>query len=145
MIDRNVISTWSSGTGGAGIIGALSYASLTSIGISPVNTMLIMLSVPVLEALVFWILLRSPSDTSIDHVSDSRATSITASTVEIKDVQTAVEITKNNLDDEDKPLTTFASKLRYVPSLFKYMVPLALVYLLEYFINQGLVSCVCLS
>lgn len=99
-----------------------------------------MLAVPLIEALTFWILLRRPYVSGPEQISVSRATSITVSTVEIKDLQTAVEITKSNLDDEDKPLTTLASKLRYVPSLFKYMIPLALVYFLEYFINQGMVS-----
>jgi hypothetical protein len=47
---RNVISTWSSGTGGAGILGATSYAGLTALGLSAVNSLLLMLVVPVLMA-----------------------------------------------------------------------------------------------
>jgi hypothetical protein len=47
---RNVISTWSSGTGAAGILGASSYAALTAIGLSAVNSLLVMLVVPVLMA-----------------------------------------------------------------------------------------------
>lgn len=35
---------------------------------------------------------------------------------------------------------TVGEKLRLVPGLLKYMIPLGLVYLFEYFINQGLVS-----
>lgn len=31
-------------------------------------------------------------------------------------------------------------KLKIIPSLFKYMTPVALVYVAEYVINQGLVS-----
>lgn len=133
-----MISTWSSGTGGAGIIGALSYASLTSFGVTPVNTMLIMLFVPVFEALIFWVLLRKPKSTV--ELVDSRTTSITASTAQITESQTTVDVSKDDLDDEEKPLCGVANKLRYVPSLFKYMLPLSLVYLFEYFINQGLVS-----
>ena len=34
----------------------------------------------------------------------------------------------------------FIEKLRSLPKLLKYMFPLASVYFLEYFINQGLVS-----
>ncbi|XP_017490141.1 PREDICTED: battenin-like, partial [Rhagoletis zephyria] len=37
---KNVVSTWSSGTGGAGVIGSLSYASLRALGVSPRDTML---------------------------------------------------------------------------------------------------------
>ena len=48
---RNVISTWSSGTGGAGIIGSLAYAGLTEphlAGLSPKTTLLVMLIAPAL-------------------------------------------------------------------------------------------------
>jgi len=41
---------------------------------------------------------------------------------------------------ESPPTLTIAEKLRIIPSLLMYMVPLGLVYLFEYFINQGLVS-----
>jgi len=47
---RNVISTWSSGTGAAGILGAGSYAGLTAVGLSAVNSLLLMLVVPALMA-----------------------------------------------------------------------------------------------
>jgi hypothetical protein len=47
---RDVISTWSSGTGAAGILGAGSYAGLTAAGLSAVNSLLVMLIVPVVMA-----------------------------------------------------------------------------------------------
>lgn len=47
---RNVISTWSSGTGAAGILGASSYAGLTALGLSAANSLLVMLVVPVVMA-----------------------------------------------------------------------------------------------
>jgi hypothetical protein len=47
---RNVISTWSSGTGAAGILGASSYAGLTSVGLTASNSLLVMLVVPVVMA-----------------------------------------------------------------------------------------------
>lgn len=46
----DVISTWSSGTGGAGVAGALTYALLTEkslLGLSPQNALFVMLVVPV--------------------------------------------------------------------------------------------------
>lgn len=120
-----MISTWSSGTGGAGIFGSFSYAALISIGVSPVATMLIMLSVPLIEGAAFWMLLRNPctipkrdSETEFNALPD--------------DQEAAVESKETKLSLSDK--------IRYVPSLFKYMIPLSLVYLFEYFINQGLVS-----
>lgn len=101
------------------------------------NTMLIMLSVPVFEGLIFWVLLRNPK--SIVGSVDSKTTSMAASTAQITDSQTTVDVSKDDLDDEEKPLYGVVNKLRYMPSLFKYMIPLSLVYLFEYFINQGLV------
>ena len=44
------MSTYSSGTGAAGVVGALSYASL-AIVLSPRNTLLVMITVPVLEGI----------------------------------------------------------------------------------------------
>ena len=45
---RSQVSTWSSGTGAAGVAGSLSYAGLTAIKVSPRTTLLIMLVVPCL-------------------------------------------------------------------------------------------------
>ncbi|KAM7356272.1 battenin-like [Cochliomyia hominivorax] len=109
--NKNVVSTWSSGTGAAGVIGSLSYATLRSFDISNRNTMLIMLIFPLLEALSFWLLLR-PIKPKL----------------------------KLNYSKELvlKKFEEFNEKIKYVKELLKYMVPLVLVYLFEYFINQGL-------
>ncbi|KER32056.1 hypothetical protein T265_01833 [Opisthorchis viverrini] len=48
----NCVSAWSSGTGAAGLIGALSYAALTSV-LSPETTLLLVTMVPVSLLLVF--------------------------------------------------------------------------------------------
>lgn len=85
--------------------------------------MLIMLSIPLLEGAAFWVLLRNPN-TIPKRDSDPRF--------------------RTSPDDQesgvacDKKLT-LGDKFRYIPTLLKYMIPLALVYLFEYFINQGLV------
>lgn len=137
-IYRNVISTWSSGTGGAGITGSLSYAAMIGAGLSPKTTLLIMLVSPVLEAIAFWGILRHNNHIYVsenDEKRDSKQESIGSA-------ETMTE--KEQLDSEQnggelEPLTDFKSKLRYAPKLLIYMVPLTLVYLLEYFINQGLV------
>lgn len=129
---RNVISTWSSGTGGAGIIGALSYASLIALGVTPVNTMLIMLSVPLIEGATFWILLRNPLSIPTNVSCEKLSTSCSS-----LDSQADVEC--GNKNEKVQPLT-LGEKIRFVPQLFTYMIPISLVYFLEYFINQGLVS-----
>ncbi|KAF6271347.1 CLN3 lysosomal/endosomal transmembrane protein, battenin [Rhinolophus ferrumequinum] len=57
---RAVISWWSSGTGGAGLLGALSYLGLTQAGLSPQHTLLSMLGVPALLLASYFFLLTSP-------------------------------------------------------------------------------------
>ncbi|XP_014467524.1 PREDICTED: battenin [Dinoponera quadriceps] len=113
---KEVISTWSSGTGGAGVIGAASYAGLTML-LNTENTLLLMLIVPVLQAITFWFILQHP-------------------------MHTRIPITKNGIDSQEQiikvPEKTFRDKLNLMPSVLKYMIPLGLVYFFEYFINQGL-------
>ncbi|XP_011698536.1 PREDICTED: battenin [Wasmannia auropunctata] len=116
QFSKQVISTWSSGTGGAGVIGAVSYAGLTTV-LSIEHTLLAMLAVPLLQAITFWLILAHPAHTKIP-------------------------ITKNGIDSQEQiikvPKKSFREKIGLVPSLLKYMIPLGLVYLFEYFINQGL-------
>uniref|UniRef100_A0A8C0D9Z1 Battenin n=1 Tax=Balaenoptera musculus TaxID=9771 RepID=A0A8C0D9Z1_BALMU len=57
---RAVISWWSSGTGGAGLLGALSYLGLTQAGLSPQHTLLSMLGIPALLLASYFLLLTSP-------------------------------------------------------------------------------------
>ncbi|PBC34382.1 battenin [Apis cerana] len=113
---KQVIATWSSGTGGAGIIGALSYASLTT-WLSNEDTLLLMLVVPIIQGITFWLVLVHPP-------------------------QSSIPITKNGIDSQEQiieiPRKSFKEKINLVPGLLKYMIPLGLVYLFEYFINQGL-------
>lgn len=116
QFSKQVISTWSSGTGGAGVIGALSYAGLTMV-LSIENTLLVMLIVPLLQAITFWGLLKHPAHSRIS-------------------------ITKNDVESQEQiikvPEKSIRDKIRLVPGLLKYMIPLGLVYFFEYFINQGL-------
>ncbi|XP_050450880.1 battenin [Cataglyphis hispanica] len=116
QFSNQVISTWSSGTGGAGVIGALSYAALTTV-LSIENTLLIMLIVPLLQAVAFWCVLKHPVHTRISIAKDG--------------VESREQIIK-------VPKKTIRDKINLMPGLLKYMVPLGLVYLFEYFINQGL-------
>lgn len=126
--DKDTISTWSSGTGAAGIIGALSYSLLRQIGLSSYNTLLIMIAVPITELIVYKTMLSSPRGT----------TSITESSIiDNGDENLPLINAQRNI-----PNTTlsFADKLAVIPYLFVYIIPLVLVYFFEYFINQGLVS-----
>ncbi|XP_049806347.1 battenin isoform X1 [Schistocerca nitens] len=138
----NPITAWSSGTGAAGVLGAGSYAGLTALGISPNDSLLIMLAVPAVMALSFWVLLERPSHSvnSVDtpgveefqsNVSIQSGTG--EGTVEVATVAEASAVADIAYENE-----SLKTKLKYIPSLLKYMVPLGTVYLFEYFINQGL-------
>lgn len=110
--------------GAATIIGSLSYASLIALGVSSVNTMLIMLSVPIIEAATFWILLRNPRRISQKSSELDSRNSVSDPEGRSKDVEYKM---------------SFSEKIRYIPSVLKYIIPMSLVFFSEYFINQGLV------
>ncbi|XP_044016322.1 battenin-like isoform X2 [Aphidius gifuensis] len=108
------ITAWSSGTGGAGIIGSISYAGLRMI-FNIETTILVMLIVPISEAIAFWLILVHPKDKIIiDYGVDSQ--------------EEIIKFPKKNLKQ----------KFELLPRLLVYAIPLGLVYLFEYFINMGL-------
>lgn len=84
--------------------------------------MLLMLSVPLIEGAAFWILLRNPT------------------AIPKKDSEASFQISPDEEYgvDGSSDKFTIGDKIRFVPTLLKYMLPLGLVYLFEYFINQGL-------
>ena len=50
----STVSAWSSGTGAAGLVGALSYTALTSLlHVSPRTSILILLFIPVIQAMSY--------------------------------------------------------------------------------------------
>ncbi|KAI4491237.1 hypothetical protein M0802_010333 [Mischocyttarus mexicanus] len=114
---KQVISTWSSGTGGAGLIGSLSYAGLAT-WLKTSDTLLLMLIVPCIQAVTFWFLLVHPSQKIIPSKKESTGS------------QDQMIIETSTI--------TFKDKINLVPGLLKYMIPLGLVYFFEYFINYGL-------
>lgn len=101
-----------------------------------------MIVVPAIEAVAFWGLLRRP--TSLPSASGSQEiTSTTDDTDhELTNSASDLENTRPALNDDEQPLIGLKNKIKYVPKLFKYMIPLTLVYFLEYFINQGLVRAI---
>ncbi|XP_031783320.1 battenin isoform X2 [Nasonia vitripennis] len=114
---KNVISTWSSGTGGAGVIGAASYMGLRYF-FTAADSLLLMLVVPIVQALTFWLIMTHP-EPNIALVVESGGIGSQEQIIEA-------------------PKMSVGEKLKLVPGLMKYMIPLGLVYLFEYFINQGL-------
>lgn len=80
---------------------------------------MMMLVVPIVQAVTFWLLLTHPTPT---------LTMVTVHGVGSQEQMI------------EAPKMTLKRKLALLPKLLKYMVPLALVYFFEYFINQGLVE-----
>ena len=111
--DMHVITSWSSGTGAAGLIGSVSYAGLTSLGLSPSATIYIMLIIPITMAFSFFFILNKPANRSTKQ----------------KDVS-------SNISDSSNSVFYFCKILLHI--FPKYMLPLGLVYYFEYTINHGL-------
>ncbi|KAK2501505.1 hypothetical protein MC885_013289 [Smutsia gigantea] len=125
---RAVISWWSSGTGGAGLLGALSYLGLTQAGLSPQHTLLSMLGIPALLLASYFFLLTSPEPQ--DPGGDEEAETA------------ARQPLINNEVPQSKPDSSSDLSIQERWTVFKgllwYIIPLVLVYFAEYFINQGL-------
>ncbi|XP_069141526.1 battenin-like [Argopecten irradians] len=117
---RNVVSAYSSGTGGAGVFGALVYAGLTSAGLSPKATTLCMVIIPVIMAVNFFVVIKKPPGNYSQDSADS-------SLLLMEESRKSTRIT-----------LTVKQKAQLLVPLLKYMIPLMLVYFAEYFINQGL-------
>ncbi|KAK3927679.1 Battenin [Frankliniella fusca] len=124
--DKTVITMWSSGTGGAGVLGSVSFLVL-SMWLSSRDTLLVMNVVPFWMGLSFWWLLVRPR---LDSSDEETPVTIQKEKVVIVKVQDDVPTHVTN--------ASFLDKLRDVPPLLKYIVPLTMVYFFEYFINQGL-------
>ncbi|KAE9548437.1 hypothetical protein FO519_008352 [Halicephalobus sp. NKZ332] len=163
---RSVISSWSSGTGGAGIVGSLAYAGLTEphlANLSPKNACLVMLIVPIIFAIAYWFLMVTPdtvhqvqffnpktwiaSEPNITTSSNCSTEKIHSQTVSEIDWP-AESVKSEKLEPENlsesgfvkQRKLSFKEKLLLIVPMLKYMVPLATVYMGEYLINQGLAS-----
>ena len=121
----SAISAWSSGTGFSGVVGAGSYALLTSLGVRPHTSVLIMLFVPVGLALSFWCLLEPEFESSVDTVYTPLPDH------DDRDNQ------ENEIEQESSSTLTIREKFLLIKSLRRFMLPLGAVYFFEYLINQG--------
>uniref|UniRef100_A0A8C8S6E4 Battenin n=1 Tax=Pelusios castaneus TaxID=367368 RepID=A0A8C8S6E4_9SAUR len=128
-----VVSWWSSGTGAAGLLGALSYLGLTQAGLSPRHTLLLMLCMPLAMLLSYYFLLVPPVSLPQWSCSDGTIKRDPLSSVH----QPLIGGPPAKLGGRRTELT-WQDKWRIAKSLLKYLVPLAVVYFAEYFINQGL-------
>lgn len=97
--------------------------------------MLIMIAVPFIEGIAFWCVLRTPARSDILGRSSSSRTISNDGNINFSDNEDCQDIC-----EEDRPLSGVLNKIKYIPSLFKYAIPLTWMYFLSYLINQGFVS-----
>lgn len=146
------LASWGSGTGGAGLIGAGAYAlATTQLGISVRTTLLTSALLPIVMLLSFFALLpRGPLQTARRKEVKGQGLAHAVGRTEDEPGETAGLLdqhgdesiasihTKQSRHWLQRAVSDLRAKLTRAKSLvLPYMVPLFLVYLAEYTINQG--------
>ena len=143
------LSAWGSGTGGAGLVGAGMYALLTTVfGLSVRGTLLASAFLPLVMLLAFFVLLpRGPLQAASKKRAEYRP--VAAEDEEEADAQETNGLLAQPSDRARSPalkheaplhraLHSLTTNLRRARGLIiPYMLPLFLVYVAEYTINQG--------
>lgn len=114
LYPSSALSWWSSGTGAAGLGGALAYLALTQAGLSPPRALLPLLLLPPVTLLSYFCLLRPPGDPPPDQ--------------------------EPLLGPGPDVGLGLAQKWKVLKRISRHMVPLGFVYFAEYFSNQGLLE-----
>ncbi|KAK5214172.1 battenin CLN3 protein [Exophiala xenobiotica] len=140
------LAAWGSGTGGAGLIGAGAYAiATTSLGFSVRTTLLASACLPVVMLISFFLILPlGPLGTHTKKQQDSLAEDVENEDMEQEQRQGLLSTPDESrlafTSKQGRPSVwvTFKHNLRRARGLFfPYMLPLLLVYVAEYTINQG--------
>jgi battenin len=144
------LASWGSGTGGAGLIGAGAYAlATTALGISVRATLLTSALLPVIMLLSFFMLLpRGPLSSArgkeIEHeglahgMDEGEDRETTGLLGQADDAPPSTAYSADSRTWFGKYLSDLRIKLLRARTLVvPYMIPLFLVYLAEYTINQG--------
>lgn len=137
---RKVIKAWASGTGGAGIIASFSYASLISFGIAPNDTLKVMVVMPTIEAIVFWMFLRAPQSNDAAKKSNETKQLPNVATIELDHYAvTRISIAITETTAETENLKSLKEKINFIPTILPFMMPLVVVFMFEYINVSGLV------
>ncbi|KAK4693699.1 battenin, partial [Lecanoromycetidae sp. Uapishka_2] len=149
------LASWGSGTGGAGLIGAGAYAlATTTIGLSSKNTLFSSAFLPMIMLVGFFLILpQGPlaRRRARDHPGTSVATAQDedAAAPDPEDTEAAEEeglLSQSQISSDPKSISrtlpswtaNLLQDLQRSRALFyPYMLPLLLVYIAEYTINQG--------
>ncbi|KAI4891699.1 hypothetical protein NFI96_033339 [Prochilodus magdalenae] len=137
---NNVLSGWGSGTGGAGVAGALLYSGLTQAGLSPRVTLLIMLVVPAAMLISYFLLLDFPPSFPQWRPREVPYTGFQERRPLMWDDNEDYAPDEREKEYRQTGALTFLDKLHVLKDLLRFIVPLAVVYFAEYFINQGLLE-----
>ncbi len=150
--DKSTVVGWSSGTGAAGVAGALIYAGFRTF-LSPKVTILIQICIPLIM-LVTYLFVLGPRQSSLvsapSHIpnqendsqeEENKGEHSTDKMPLLKPdssdtTKKAFDLRKVQLFNKEEA-KHWVAHIKYIPHLFKYMVPLFLVYFSEYAINQG--------
>ncbi|KAI0121319.1 batten's disease protein Cln3 [Xylariales sp. AK1849] len=145
------LAAWGSGTGAAGLVGAGLYAALTNwFAFTVKNSLLASAFLPIIMLISFFVILpRGPlregtkareyltvpeRDVEQDEVEDISTHNAATSLLAPGPAVASTAFSSHG----DSPMSKFGSNLRRARSLFfPYMLPLLLVYVAEYTINQG--------
>jgi len=151
---KSTVSAWSSGTGAAGVGGAIAYAVLKTF-LSPKVTLLIQLFVPVAIFLSYFFIL-GPADSKTKETwgcgFSAKKSKPQKDSMDCGVAEDDMSPLLNDTKRQDQLVVNVAplslkkrvkchqlwSHVRYIPRLFRFMLPLFLVYAAEYSINQGL-------
>ncbi|XP_019906875.1 battenin isoform X1 [Esox lucius] len=151
---RDVLAGWGSGTGGAGVAGALLYSGLTQASLSPRDTLLVMLVVPIAMMISYFFLLVFPptfpqwkcsmAESVRGGDSNNRRPLLGDCDDEDEEWEKSNEghilSLLNITEDKATGPLSFIEKLHIMKGLLKFVFPLGVVYFAEYFINQGLLE-----
>jgi len=147
---QSSLAAWGSGTGGAGLVGAGAYVlATTTLGLSVRNSLLAFSFLPIIMLLSFFAVLpqharllstsheydRLSAEEEVGHTEDGSGPLLAQADAEELDQ----EALAHSKPVSSPGLASFTAKLRRARGLiFPYMLPLFLVYVAEYTINQGI-------
>ncbi|XP_051571657.1 battenin [Myxocyprinus asiaticus] len=139
---RDVLSGWGSGTGAAGVAGALLYSAFTQAGLTPQVTLWIMLVVPVILAVSYFFLLVFPASfPQWRRSEDDHSPFLVENSLERRPlIDNDYEKTEEEQEDSLIRPLTLTDKMYIMKGLLRFILPLCVVYFAEYFINQGLLE-----
>ncbi|KAJ4454888.1 putative Protein btn-1 [Paratrimastix pyriformis] len=149
---KSTVTAWSSGTGGAGVVGSLSYLAFKSwFRLSQQVTLMAIGWVPLIIVICYFFVLQKPA-TLQTHSAKPPTVEYDALLSEAKAEEGTGVPTLSEapgapaaLSDAPEPAAgavpaklSFVQRLRQMKHLAKFLIPLLLVYFSEYLINQGI-------